>query len=66
MGAPSLHARSMCPVQAPYTRQPLPPVDGSPVLRVLWADLTPERPSVSLVRLGKPTGSIGCRDLHAV
>jgi len=48
MGSPIHQARSMLPVQAAYTCPPLPPVDGSPILRVLWADLTPSRPSASL------------------
>src|SRR5262247_839621 len=47
LGAPLLPARSMCPGQAAYPCRPRPPVDGSPVLRVRWAALTPERPSAS-------------------
>ena len=60
MGAPILHARSMFPVQATYTRQPLPPVDDSPVLRVLWADLTPSKPSAALhfARAGLPAAPV--------
>jgi hypothetical protein len=32
---PALHVRHKWPVKAPSYRYPLPPVDGSPVLRVL-------------------------------
>jgi len=41
-----------CPVSVSFagfvSRLPLPPVNGSPVLRVLWADLTPNSSSVHL------------------
>ena len=47
LGAPIPPARSRLPVQAASTCPPLPPGDGSPILRVLWADLTPSRPSAS-------------------
>ena len=42
----------MFPVQAPYLCHPLPPVDGSPVLRVLRGDPTPHGPSAALSMLG--------------
>jgi hypothetical protein len=38
----------MFPLRATGSRQLLPHVNGSPVLRVLWADPTPQRPSVPL------------------
>ena len=42
----------MFPLQATYHRQPPPPVNGSPVLRVLSVDLTPGSSSALLVSLG--------------
>jgi hypothetical protein len=33
--APALHVRHQFPLRAPSHRHPLPPVDGSPALRVL-------------------------------
>ena len=48
LGAPALHVRPKCPMKAASHRHPLPLVDGSPALRVLWGDTTPHGPSAAL------------------
>ena len=52
VSAPVRHARSMFPVQTASLRPPLPHVNGSPVLHVLWADLAPSRSSAPLLVVG--------------
>ena len=44
LGAPALHVRPKFPMTAASHRHPLPHVDGSPALRVLWGDPTPHGP----------------------
>ena len=62
MCIPALHVRHKCPLKAPSHRHPLPPVSGSPALRVLWVIRLPggHRPSSFLVasayRLALPPG----------
>src|ERR1044071_6685115 len=46
---PVLRVRSMFPMPASPDRQPLPPVSGSPALRVLSVDLTPSWSSAALL-----------------
>ena len=48
---PIRRVRAVFPLLAAYTCQPLPHVDGSPALGVLWADLTPCRSSASLLHV---------------
>ena len=54
----------MFPLQATYHCQPLPLVNGSPILRVLRADLTPSCLSAALLLLGQAylwlTATSGC------
>lgn len=50
---PARRVRRLFPVQAANPCPPLPPVDGSPVRRVLPVDLTTARPSVLLAK--RPT-----------
>ena len=51
---PAFRVRPMFPLQAAYFCPPLPPVDGSPILRVLRVDLTPSPPSDDLRLVGSP------------
>jgi len=52
VGAPALHGRPTCPRKAASHRHPLPRVDGSPALRVLWGDPTPRGPAAALLAGG--------------
>ena len=49
MGLPALLVQSMGPVLAASFSPPLPPADGFPVLRVLWASMTPGESSAPLL-----------------
>ncbi len=53
VGAPALPVRPTCPMKAAPHRHPLPRVDGSPALRVLWGDPTPHGPSAALRAVGE-------------
>lgn len=48
MSCPACRIWLMFPLRATGSRQLLPHVNGSPVLGVLWADPTPQGPSVPL------------------
>jgi hypothetical protein len=61
---PVRRARRLFPVQAANLCPPLPPVDGSPVRRVLPVDLTAERPSALLSE--PPTWEFPPRNLPAL
>ena len=52
LGAPARHVRPKFPMRAASHRHPLPLVDGSPALRVLWGDPTPHGPSAALLAVG--------------
>jgi len=49
---PALHVRHKFPMRTASHCHPLPPVDGSPALRVLWGDPTPHGPSAALLAVG--------------
>jgi hypothetical protein len=66
LGAPALPVRPKFPMKAASHRHPLPPVDGSPALRVLRGDPTSYGPSTALLMVGWVSLSPGIQRISQV